>query len=218
MNLINSSRSDLLSYVSNQLTNFFPDNKQYDVLIDKYLDGALLRLEVCISAVKMWKKGEFDYLHSSQYATFLYYLSNEIWRNTNEKELPTKLFLLNKALNGIDVFYEVEMPEIFFIGHSVGIVIAKATYNNYLVLYQNSTIGKNHGVAPVVAEGTIVYPNASIIGDCNVSRFTTISQGVSLIDRSTPQNSLVFQSAEGLNLFKTAKRKYIEDYFHSIDL
>ena len=41
------------------------------------------------------------------------------------------------------------MPEVFFIGHSVGIVLAKATYGNRLVLYQNTTVGKNHGEAPV---------------------------------------------------------------------
>ena len=52
------------------------------------------------------------------------------------------MFILNKALNAIDLFYEIDMPARFFIGHSAGIVLAKASYADYLVLYPNSTVGK----------------------------------------------------------------------------
>jgi hypothetical protein len=107
--------------------------------IDAHLDAALGRLERCIDGVRPWQPGEFDYLHSSQYTIFLYYLANTIWRAGVDTRLCTKLFLLNKALNGSTASTRSKLPEVFFIGHSVGIVLAKATYGEHLVLYQNST-------------------------------------------------------------------------------
>ena len=125
----------------------------------------------------MWTPGRFDHLHSSQYTIFLYYLANTIWRGGGERAVCNKLFGLNKALNGIDLFYEIELPEVFFIGHSVGIVLAKATYGNRLVLYQNSTVGKNHGEAPVLGDGVVMYPNTAIIGRCEIGAGTVVEPG-----------------------------------------
>ena len=115
LKIVNGDQQQLLLYLDRQLQNFFPDN-QPDVLaiLSRHMDEALTRLQHCINAVKMWKVDEFDYLHSSQYAIFLYYLSNTIWSNEKHQRLCTKIFYLNKALNGIDLFYEIEMPEIFF--------------------------------------------------------------------------------------------------------
>ncbi|WP_331347141.1 hypothetical protein [Cellvibrio sp. UBA7661] len=214
MKIVNSDKESLLIYLEKQLDHFFPDGQAgIGIALRSHVDEALARLEVCINAVKMWRQGEFDYLHSSQYAIFLYYLGNTLWRNERNIQLCSKLFYLNKALNGIDLFYEIEMPDIFFIGHSAGIVLAKAHYSNYLVLYQNSTIGKNHGVAPQLGEGVIVYPNSAIIGRCHIADGSVIAQGVSVINQNTPGNCLCFQGLEGELLFKSTARNFTEDFF-----
>lgn len=213
LKLLQSSREDLLQYVTVQLETFFPDGQTgIRQILDTCMDEALARLECCINAVKMWRQGEFDYLHSSQYAIFLYFLSNTLWRREGSQRICAKLFFLNKSLNGIDCFYEIEMPEIFFIGHSVGIVLAKATYGNYLVLYQNSTVGKNHGVAPVIGEGVIMYPNTAIIGASHVRNGSVISQGVSVINRETPGDCLVFQGNSGELAFRP-RQNSLDEYF-----
>ena len=169
LKLPHSSRNALLGYVIMQLEHFFPDGQTgMKQIIGSGFDEALIRLEICINSIKMWRSGEFDYLHSSQYAIFLYFLANTLWRRGGDIRICTKLFFLNKTLNGIDCFYEIEMPEIFFIGHSVGIVLAKATYGNYLVLYQNSTVGKNHGIAPVLGDNVILYPNTAVLGSSHI--------------------------------------------------
>lgn len=212
--IVHGDVQQLICYVDRQLKNFFPDEKDDAyLLIAKNIDQALARLQHCINAVKMWKQDEFDYLHSSQYTIFLYYLSHTIWHNEKHRPVCNKLFYLNKALNGIDLFYEIEMPAIFFIGHSVGIVLAKANYGNYLVLYQNSTVGKNHGRAPNLGQGVIVYPNSAIIGDCNVGNGTVISQGTGLIDCDTPENSICFQGENGKMIFKSHSHRYLDEYF-----
>lgn len=214
LKVIQGDRQFLLTYLNTQLQHFFPD-QQVDMLaiMERHIDETLMRLRHCINAVKMWRVDEFDYLHSSQYCIFLYYLSNTIWKNEKQQRLCNKLFYLNKALNGIDLFYEIEMPDIFFIGHSVGIVLAKAHYSNYLVLYQNSTVGKNHGVAPHLGEGVIIYPNAAIIGDCRIANGSVIAQGVSVINKSTPGNCLCFQGEAGGLQFKQSERDFVSDFF-----
>lgn len=209
------NREQLIHYITRQVDNLMPDSMPLDnQLLAKNLPFALERLRICINMIKPWKSNEFDYLHSSQYCIFLYYLANTIWQNSGESLLPTKLFNLNKALNGIDLFYEIEMPKHFFIGHSVGIVLAKATYGDYLVLYQNSTIGKNHGISPALDEGVILFPNSAIIGDSHIRSNTVISQGVSVINQDTLANSIVFQGRDRELVYKTQKRNFLADYFN----
>lgn len=215
LKLVHFSRADLLQYVVRQLDQFFPDGLHPDAadLLRPYMDVALDRLAHCIGAVRPWKPGEFDHLHSSQYTIFLYYLANTVWKATGNRSLCAKLFGLNKALNGIDLFYEIGLPPVFFIGHSVGIVFAKASYGNYLVVYQNSTVGKNHGVAPVLGDGVVMYPNTAIIGRCDVGAGTVLAQGVSLINTSTPGHCTVYAGQAGAVVCKPIQRDVLSDIF-----
>lgn len=213
MEILRMDRDRLLRYVAQQLHHTLPDDFDPRPDLRLHFDEALERLQGCINAVRPWRENQFDPLHSTQYCSFLYFLANTIWRRTGTTETPTRLFLLNKALNGIDLFYEIEMPPVFFIGHSVGIVFAKATYGNYLVVYQNSTVGKNHGVAPVLGDGVVMYPNTAIIGRCQVGDGTVLAQGVSLINSSTPGSCTVFQGAEGRPAIGPAGRDVLSDIF-----
>jgi serine O-acetyltransferase len=213
MEIARIGRAGLLRYLQRQLDHVVPDERECGSVIDAHLDAALARLRHCINGVRPWPAERFDHLHSTQYCQFLYYLANTIWRNTGETEVPTKLFLLNKALNGIDCFYEIELPEVFFIGHSVGIVLAKASYGEHLVLYQNSTVGKNHGVAPVLEAGVVMYPNTAIIGRCRVRAGTVVAQGTSVINQDTPGDSLVFGGGGGRLAFKPVRRPVLDEVF-----
>ncbi len=216
MQLVNQTREELVEYTCRQLEHFFPDGRVVDRnVVARNLPDTLIRLAHCIKHVRMWTPERFDHLHSTQYCLYLYYLSNTVWRNTGETELPTRLFLLNKLLNGIDCFYEIEMPSVFFIGHSVGIVLAKARYADFLVLYQNSTVGKNHGIAPELGQGVIMYPNTAIIGRCSIGNGTILSQGVSLVNTDTPGDCLVFRGENGRPLFKQSKRDILGDIFRT---
>ncbi|WP_427307938.1 hypothetical protein [Cupriavidus sp. H39] len=215
MELIGQSRASLAAYTCAQVGALVPDGQAGAMLplIARNLDEALQRTGRCIDAVRMWKPGSFNYLHSSQYCQYLYYLANTIWRNERDAQACTRLFLLNKALNGIDLFYEIEMPEVFFIGHSIGIVLAKATYGNYLVLYQNSTVGKNHGAAPVIGDGVVMYPNSAIIGRSQVGAGSVIAQGVGVVNRDTPGHCLVFAGNGGDLVCRPVAQPAIEEYF-----
>ena len=215
MLLLNHSRDSLLDYTCRQLSNFFPsgDAAALRQQLDRHLDAALERLAHCINQIRMWPQGQFNYLNSSQYCIYLYFLANTVWRNAQDSDTATRLFLLNKALNGIELFYEIAMPEVFIIGHSVGIVLAKASYGNYLVLYQNSTVGKNHGVAPVLGDGVILYPNSAIIGRCEIGAHTVVSQGCSIVNRNSPGNCIAFSGTGGSLVYQTPSRPLLDDFF-----
>ena len=215
LNLSLGSHADLLGYLGRQLDNFFPDGRGETErpALQAHLEPALRRLERCIDAVRMWTPGRFDHLHSSQYMIFLYYLAHTIWKSGGERAVCNKLFGLNKALNGIDLFYEIELPEVFFIGHSVGIVLAKARYGNRLVLYQNSTVGKNHGDAPSLGDGVVMYPNTAIIGRCEIGPGSVLAQGTSVVNRDTPGDCMVFPGEAGGLVFKPPTRRVLDDLF-----
>ena len=106
------------------------------------------------------------------------------------------------------------MPEVFFIGHSVGIVLAKARYGNRLVLYQNSTVGKNHGDAPSLGEGVVMYPNTR---DHRPLRDRFGHGHRPGHERRQPQHArataCVFQGAAGGLVFKPPTRAVLDDLF-----
>lgn len=216
--LVSIDKQHLSDYIVRQLRNIvpLPVGDEDDLpLIAAHLDEALIRTQRCIDEVRMWTPSQFDVLHSSQYCTFLYYLANTIWRYEERRDVCTRLFILNKALNAIDLFYEVEMPEVFLIGHSVGIVLAKATYSNFFVVYQNSTVGKNHGEAPVLEDGVIMYPNTAVIGRCRVGARSVIAQGVSVVNRDTESGKIAFRGEIGTLRFKSMGHSIQDDFFRN---
>lgn len=215
LELVDSSRAQLLEYLSRQLAQVFPDGHDPRPALDAHLDEALDRLAVCIAAVKMWTPGRFHYLHSEQNTQFLYYLANTIWRAKGDEKTATKLFYLNKALNGFHCFYDTELPQRFQVGHSVGIVLVRARYPEHFVIYQGSTVGRSHaGALPELGEGLIMYPGSAIIGACKVGPRTVLAQGASLIDTDAPGDCIVLPAGpDGRPVIKPAKRDYVTDYF-----
>jgi serine O-acetyltransferase len=206
--------NELSAYITKQIEFFFPD-KENNIMecIQKDIEQAIERFFYCIHHVKMWRGTGFHHLHSEKNAIFLYYLANTIWKNRQNKRLCEKLFYLNKSLNGFHCFYDTELPDIFFIGHSVGIVLVRTYYSNYLVLYQGVTVGKNHNIAPILEEGVVLYPGSAVIGNCQIRHRSFISQNTSVINQSTPENSIIF-SNHGKLIYKKPKHDILSDFFY----
>jgi serine O-acetyltransferase len=214
MNITRLTQDGLVDYTVRQLQHFFPDDKPIDRhRVAANMPETLGRLEKCINRVRAWPENQFDHLHTSQYCTYLYYLSNTIWRNHKDYEIAARIFALNKALNSIDLFFEIEMPDVFFVGHSIGIVLAKATYGEFLVLYQHTTVGRNHAVYPVLGDGVVLYPNSSIIGRCNIGDGTLVSTGTTILNHDTPGNCIAFSGNSGQLEFKSSSQDVLADLF-----
>src|SRR5436190_12863835 len=167
-------RERLAAYVAAQLSAFTPDPAVGPADLEPYLDPTLERLEHCFSRLNVKPFGvgvelRFNHLHTDQYAAFLYLLSNTVHRMNGSTELAASVYGLNKMLHALDVFYEVELPDVFGFQHPVGTVLGRATYGNYLFVYQRCSVGSNmEGRAPVIGEGTVLFGSSAIIGDCTV--------------------------------------------------
>ncbi|OBI88228.1 hypothetical protein [Mycobacterium sp. 1245805.9] len=218
MDLVDISRGGLVDYVAAQINHFFPDHVgDTRALVESAIDDTLDRLDLPVRLNRVWPPGGFRYLHSNEYATFLYLLSNTLWRRGASENICSKVFCLNKALNALECFYTIELPEIFCIGHSTGIVLARASYGNYLVLHQNSTVGRADPESrPVLSEGVVMFPNTAIIGDSHIGPRTILAQGNSIIDGDTPGDCVVF-SREGQLVFKAPKTDYLLRFFRLED-
>jgi serine O-acetyltransferase len=215
MRLEGHTRESLVAYTTAQCAAIVPDGGEgvFRAAMDAHLDEALERLHRCINACSPWKLDEFNPLQSSQHCIFLYYLANTIWRRSGDTAAATRLFLMNKALHGIDLFYEIAMPEVFYIGHSLGIVLAKATYGNFLVLYQNSTVGRHKDQIPVIGERVVLYPNTAVAGRSVVGDDCVVSQGTSVINREIPAGQMVFGQGGGELALRPRPEGLLQDYF-----
>jgi len=135
------SSSDLAVYVGRQLDSMFPVAEVPASELRVYVDAALERLEVCFSALHLKYFQEegasrFDPLHTDQYAMFLWYLGNAVWRLRGDERLAARVYALNKALHAVDIFHEVELPDIWCLQHPVGAVLGRASYGDYFCFYQ----------------------------------------------------------------------------------
>lgn len=215
MKLLDHTRDSLVGYLTAQSAHIVPDGREgeFRKAVDAHLDEALGRMHVCINACAPWRPDQFNVLQSSQHCIFLYYLSNTIHRRSGDTAAATRLFLMNKAFNGIDLFYEIAMPEVFYIGHSVGIVLAKATYGNYLVLYQNSTVGRHKDQIPVIGDRVVLYPNTAVIGRSNIGSDSVLSQGVSAVNKTVPEGVIAFRGAGSDLAFQPRPDDLLKEYF-----
>lgn len=215
MKLRDHTRESLLAYTVAQCVSLVPDGREaaFRDVVDAHLAPTLERLHVCINGCSPWQLDEFNVLQSSQHTIFLYYLANTIWTRSGETAAPTRLFLMNKALNGIDLFYEIAMPPIFYIGHSVGIVLAKATYGNQLVLYQGATVGRHKGQIPVIGDRVVLYPGSAVAAGAVIGDDVVISQGVRVIGRTVPAGMIVFAGERGELVLRPRPDDLLAEYF-----
>ena len=167
----------LCEYICNQLNTFFNDQNivnQKDLMF--FLNDSIERLEFCFSKInnKYFYDGKssiFNHLNGDQYAMFLYFLSNTIYLNkksSSDTALASKVYLLNKALHGVDAFYEVQLPKVFIFIHPLGTVLGRASYADYLVVYQRCGIGTNKESQPMLGKYLTLHPGSSILGQSNI--------------------------------------------------
>mgnify|MGYP003804530169 CR=1 FL=1 len=215
---LSMDQSSLVKYVTKQLNFHFPDGDIRSECLSSAVEKALKRTEYCFSKVnlKYFFDGEsviFNHLNTDQYAMFLYYLSNTIWREEKDSILASKVYYLNKALHGFDAFYEVDLPDIFLLTHPVGTVLGRGTYQNYFIAYQRVTVGGNPKLKyPTLGKGVAMYGGSALIGNCQVGDNCLISIGTIVMDQQIPQNMVVFGKYPDVS-YKKAKRSVIDRYF-----
>lgn len=197
------SSEELKNYALRQLNNFFPDKRSIknEHLFNKSFTRALERVEYCFQhvALKAYNHEDtvyFSHLHSDQYTMFLWFLSNSVWMEFEDEDLASKIFYLNKSLNGIMCMYDAQMPDIFLIVHGTGTVLGKASYSNFFVCYHGCTVGAVHGKYPTFGVGVALAPHSTVIGSCFIEDHVTIDTQAFLRNKNVKSNSLCYRDGE----------------------
>lgn len=188
---------ELTRYVVRQINGMFPDpNTLSDHDAAAPVSDALAWVARCFACIKtkyFHVDGEpaFDHLHSDQYAMFLYMLSRSAFLQGKE-QLAAKAYVLNKALHGLDIYFAVELPEVFQFVHPVGTVIGNARYGNYFTVYQNCTIGSGEdGIYPEFGEGVCLYARSAVIGRCHIGANVIVGANSFLLNTDVDPDTIV---------------------------
>jgi len=187
---------DLEQYVMRLVIHHLPDGYVTEAAQTRLFGWALERVEYCFARIerKYYQRDKtvlFDHLNGDHMATLLYFFANTVWRETGDTELPTRLFYLNKILHGLDLFYSLAMPDIFMLVHPVGTVLGHAGYQDYLVVYQNCTVGAITDVYPQFGTGTILYSRTSVLGNCKLGDDVVLAANSMIIDLDVPSATVV---------------------------
>lgn len=190
--------AELAEYVARQTEAFFPDGATDRRRLRLGLDAALERLAHCFGRIdrKYYRRGgepAYDHLNTDQHAALLYFLSHSLHADFGETALAAKAYALNKALHGLDVFYEVELPAVFFFQHPVGTVLGRARYADHLVVYQGVTVGSDlDGNYPQLGEGVVLFGGSRVLGRARLGANTWVAPAAVVMDVELPGDSVVF--------------------------
>jgi serine O-acetyltransferase len=175
---------DLSAYVTALLDREFPDGRTHDV--EGAVRRALERLEFCFARVALrgyrdaGGNATFDHLHGDQFAAFLYLASNSAWSALEDETLAKKLALLNRERHAILIMHDTQLPNVFVLPHTVGTVIGKARYSDYLVVCQNVTIANDLVSHLTIEPGVVFFPGAFAVGSGTIGQGSIIAANATL--------------------------------------
>lgn len=145
---------------------------------------------------------------SNGYTVFLYKLSNKLYKN-NYIETASKIYYLNKIMNSVELFYEVEMPQNFFLDHPLGSVMGRAKYGEFFTFSQGCIVGENKGVYPRIGNFVTMMSNSKIVGKSIIGNNCIIAANTYVKDAIVPDDTIVFNNGKELvfkeNKFDNAK-------------
>jgi serine O-acetyltransferase len=201
-------RQEIEILVCKQLNNLFYIDESDKKHINSEMDRAISRTQYCFENTpnKYYsKEGEtyFNVFHSGQYSVFLYYLANTIFKKNKNNTLSDRIYFLNKALNGCDLYYEISLPDIFMVEHPVGSVMGRAKYGEYFLFYQGCTVGGNKGAYPTIGENVKMLSNSKIIGNSIIGDNVIMSANSYVKGENIPDNMIVFGSSPNIVLKKS---------------
>lgn len=181
----------------NQLKNLFILEKDDEEIINFVLPIAVERTKESLKAFNnKYYNGNINPYNSVMYCNFLYWLARAVYDEKGACESADKVYYLNKALNAIDIYYEVELPRIWSCEHPVGSILGRASYSDGFFFSQGCTVGGNYNSGilyyPVIGKDVVMLSNSKIVGDSHIGNNVILSANSYVINRDIPDNSIVF--------------------------
>ncbi|RUT70537.1 transferase [Flavobacterium cupreum] len=207
----------ILDLLFDQLKLFKLTDREKNIIINSFGETKS-RTEFCFVNTnnKYYSKNGlafFNPFHSGQWCIFLYYLSNTIFKSSvNNRTICDKIYYLNRMLNSCDLFYEVNLPDIFFLDHPLGTVIGRGVFKNYFSFNQGCTVGNNKGIFPVFGKNVKMLSNTKVLGNSTIGDNVIISANSYIKDTDIPGGSIVFGASPNLIIKKIDASNY-KNYF-----
>lgn len=196
---IESGEAGLAALLCHQVHNLFMLTEAERDAIAEHLPAVLQRVERAFTASdnKYYRHdGEvyFNPWHSAQSTVFLYMFSHHVSTQGGPalRLLADKVYCLNKALNGLDLYHEIEMPAVFFLDHPVGSVLGRAVYGEGFTFSQQCTVGQNHGAYPTFGRNVTMLSGSKVIGSSTIGDNVILSANSYVKDMDVPADSIVF--------------------------
>ena len=202
-------KEDVLKQLVLQLKSFFLISDKEQRMLCEIYENALTR---CIPSFsgggKYFQKNPvLNPYHSVKYMIFLYMVSNELYKVFGRNILSDKVYYLNKIMNGVDIFYEIELPERWCAEHPVGSVMGRAKYGENFFFYQCCTVGgttdkEGNIYYPVLEENVHMFANSSILGKCHIGKNVNVGAGCIVKNQDIPDNCTVFGQSPNIIIKK----------------
>ena len=204
MNMVLHGKSEeTCDIVLRQLNCFWPtvvDRQQMLCAVSRAIEKTVASYDA--SNTMYYLQSGFSVLNTTVYAVFLYHLAHII--GAGGAELADKLYYLNKIINCVEWYWNIELPEHFVVEHPVGTVLGKAEYGDYLCVFQGVTVGANFRemqcIWPVIGDHVTLYSNSSVIGGCRIGSNVIVAANAFIFNEDIPDNSVVFGSSPGLTV------------------
>ncbi len=191
-------KKDLILYIESLILSNFPDGiKINSIQLHDMVENALSRTEGSfknIEAKYYLKDGTvyFNHLNADHMIVLLYFAANYGYKLGYEINLIEKIYNLNKRLHSIDLFYSINLPEVFCVVHPLGSILGNAKYGNYICIYQGVTIGSTKKESyPTFGDRIIFCANSSVIGECIVGNNIIFAANSFVLNKDIPDNSIV---------------------------
>ncbi len=214
---------DVFRHLDRQLSSFWDTQavRQEQMLAE--IADAVRRTEKELEACnQIYPNNEgFSIFNTNAYAAFLYHLSHSIGSKggAEHTRLADQIYYLNKIMNGVEWYWNIELPEHFLCEHPIGSVLGKAQYGDYLCVYQGVTVGANFRretcIYLVLGDFVTLYANATVLGESRIGNQVVVAANAFVMNENIPDHCVVFGSSPNLTI-RTYSEKEMQDKFMRI--
>lgn len=149
--------------------------------------------------------------HNAQYTIFLYELSRVVFKQ-GKRDKADKIYALLRMVSSVDLYYEVELPDLWGCDHPLGSVIGRGQFapQSSLFFSQNCNIGNSRGAQPEIHGNLHMAGNAALLGKTYVSGNVFLANGACVIDGGSISDCLVFGRSPHLTIKPLSKEGFAD--------
>lgn len=116
----------------------------------------------------------------------------------NALERADEIYRELRMRYGVELYYEVDLPENLLLVHPLGTVLGRATYADFFCAYQNVGVGSDlDGNRPVFKGPCVMFPGSKVLGRVTIGAnvfitANTVISGANDLPVEVPDNCVVF--------------------------